>query len=507
MHVRRPNTAPLLCALLGILAACSNPPGGNTGFVGFDLSVAPADTVATTQDASGEDATASTDSTVADTAGGDATAADVKTADASVNDAGTVATDASNLDAGNVVDVTIADAGTGDAAAEKDTTVAQPDTSGNQGGEDVPWGSSSDAGPYDAGQFNYADVTNTGGSTGSGGAGLCIPKISQLNLEKIKVGGKVDIIWFVDTSGSMGQEAVYLNKNINAFATFITAAGVDFRMVLIGKRCTSPNPPKYPICVCGAPPLGGANCANGPQFFHVNQVVNSIDGLAQVVKTYPQWKNFLRKDATKNFVAVTDDNSRDYCNYATKKCIHDTSKTCANSTVCTQGYKGATWFPNAVQQMDAAQFMQSPAVPHGFVFHSIVGYPNKATCKTLATVGQVYLDLTQKTKGAKFKVCETNWAPIFNTLAKNVVQTAKPPCTHKIPLPTGITSAKGVTVNYVAEDDFFNVPPAKNNVCPVNGVGYTLNNPANPTKLTLCNKSCDLLKGGGNIQFDFGCFL
>lgn len=88
-----------------------------------------------------------------------------------------------------------------------------------------------------------------------------------------------------------------------------------------------------------------------------------------------------------------------------------------------------------------------------------------------------------------------------------MVSTAKPPCTHAIPLPASISSAKGVTVNYVAEDDFFNLPPAQNNACGASGINYTMDNPANPTKLTLCSKSCNLLKGSNNIQFDFGCNL
>ncbi|HAN31722.1 MAG TPA: hypothetical protein DCQ06_09020 [Myxococcales bacterium] len=199
------------------------------------------------------------------------------------------------------------------------------------------------------------------------------------------------------------------------------------------------------------------------------------------MQTYPKGKQFLRKDAVKNFVAVTDDNSS------------------------TQW--SSTWFINELQKLDAAMFQKSQDVQHGFIFHSIVGYPNKSQCSTLAQVGTVYLDLTTKTKGEKFKICETNWAPIFQKLAKSVVENVKPPCIHKIPLPAGVKTAQGVTVNYVAQDDFFNVPPATGNLCPANGVGYTLDNPQDPKQITLCTKSCDLLKGGGNIQFDFGCYL
>ncbi|MBP47595.1 MAG: hypothetical protein CMH53_06635 [Myxococcales bacterium] len=360
------------------------------------------------------------------------------------------------------------DSGISDTTAAPDTTVvdsggwASTDTGPK---EDIPWGSSADALSFDSGPTNYGDVQNTSGNTGSGGAGLCIPKISQLNLEKIKVGGKVDIIIFVDTSGSMGQEAKYVSQNLNNFGAYLAGKALDYRVVLLGKDtgCC-----KLQI----QPPL-----VNNPAVYkHVKKAVYSWDGLKRVIDYYPDYQNFLRADATTNFLAITDDESKPMTS--------------------------AQW-----EQQIAG--LQNPGFGPGWVFHSIVAYgpmPSKG-CSTGAKIGQQYLNLTAKSGGVKKPVCDNNWSQIFNDIAKGVVKTAKPPCTHQIPLPAGVKSAKGVTVNYVAEDDFFNVPPAQGNICPGNGAGYTLDNPNDPKKITLCNKSCDLLKGGGNIQFDFGCFL
>ena len=478
----------LICALVSLAFGCgSNAPAYTPFAIGGDATVPPGD-VGTGADGQlttpGDDAVAATDG--ASTGGGDGTSAsDTSAADgAGAADGGATVTDGGSTDpqdGGGVQDSGAQDAGVQDSGVKdsgvqdtgvKDTgTWAAPDTGQP---EDVPWGSSADAKPFDAGPINYGDVKNTGGNTGSGGAGLCTPKISQLPLEEIKKGGQVDIIWWIDTSGSMGQEAKYLNQNLNSFANFIAGSAIDYRVVLIGKSIGS-------IQVCVGPPLGGPGCSGGPTFLPVKEYISSKNGLQRVVQTYPKWKSFLRKGAVKNFVAVTDDNS--------------------------YGQYNANWFISQLQNLDATMFQKTQDVQHGFIFHSIVGYPNKSQCSTLASVGTIYLDLTAKTKGEKFKICETNWAPIFQKLAKSVVENVKPPCTHKIPLPLGVKSAEGVTVNYVAQDDFFNVPPAKGNICPASGVGYTLDNPADPKKITLCNKSCDLLKGGGNIQFDFGCFL
>ncbi len=489
LTTRLVGTLALVTLALVTLPACGSNAPGYTPYVGFDLGGPGLPTDAGPGSDGGRKDTGAAGDGVAVDGAADAAAG---TPDGSASDGGAGSPDSGTPDAGGpdtgagtpdtgagtpdagTPDSGTPDTGTPDAGAPDATwDTGNPNTNTPDAGpSDVPWGSAEDVAPYDAGQFNYGDVQNTGGGTGSGGAGLCIPKISQLNLEDIKKGGKVDIIWWIDTSGSMGQEAKYLNSNLNSFANFIANSAIDYRVILIGKSIGS-------IKVCVGPPLGGANCSGGPKFLPVQEYISSKNGLDRIIQTYPKWKHFLRKDAVKNFVAVTDDNA----------------------------YKSATWFISQLQSIGADQFKKTKDVPHGFINHSIVGYPSKSQCSTLASVGTVYLDLTAKTKGEKFKICEQNWAPIFQKLAKSVIESVKPACTQKIPLPTGVSNGKGVTVNYVAEDDYFNVPPTANNSCPASGVGYTLDNPNNPKNITLCPKSCDLLNGGGNIQFDFGCFL
>jgi hypothetical protein len=473
-------------------------PSGNDTKAGLDTPIR--DTASATDDGgaaldstSNADGVATTDGVVAaDGTGADGTGA-TDTAD---GDDGTVtptdggANEDGGLGDGTIADGTIADGTVTDGAvtdgavtdgAVKDDTTLTPDTAatdlgtktdGNVSGsdsddnpfdDDVPWGSSEDATPFDAGPINYPDAI-----VGSTPPNLCAPQVAELNLKEEKVGGKVDVIWWIDTSGSMSQESKYLNQNINSFATFIQAANIDFRMILVGNG--------FGICV--QPPLGGAGCSNGPQFMHVKQTIGSKNGNQILVSSYPQWKNFLRADATKNFVAVTDDDST----------------------------QSAAWFEQQMVAADPVQFKISPDVPFGFVYHSIVAYESKADCPTIAKKGEVYLQLTAKTGGAKFKVCDTNWAPMFAALAKSVVQTAKPGCEYKIPFPNNVVPNPAIGLSYVAKDDLFAVPKAENNLCPFNGVGFTIDDPVTPSKITLCNASCDLLKGGGNLQFDFGCF-
>ena len=391
--------------------------------------------------------------------------------DGSVEDGGAVEDTGGVQDTGSVEDTgTTPDAGGG----------------GDPFGADVPWGSSDDIEPYDAGPVNYPDA-----GAGSAPPQICTPKVAELNLKEEKVGGKVDVVWWIDTSGSMSQEAKYLNQNINAFAQFIAGANIDYRMILVGNG--------FGICV--QPPLGGPGCTDGPNFHHVKQTIGSTNGPNILVTNYAKWGQFLRPDASKNIVAVTDDNQ-------------STPSSC--STQCSSANGGpiglpcsqckAQWFASELQKADPVNFPQTPQTPYGFTHHSIVGYETKADCPTIAQKGAAYLELTAMTNGAKFKVCDTNWAPIFQTLAQSVIQTAKPGCEYGIPYPNGVKPNPAIGLSYVAKDDLFDVPKAVGNVCPGNGNGFTLDNDANPTKVTLCPASCDLLKGGGNIQFDFGCF-
>ncbi len=421
--------------------------------------------VKTTMDAGAQDAAAS-DTAVADTG-----APDTGVQDSSVQDAG--ASDVGPPDVG-VPDTglpDIKDAGAPD-VGQPDANKPTKDTYVGVFGADVPWGSDPDVSPYDAGQWNY-DIK--GGGTAGPGPGLCAPHMGEVNIEKKVTGGKVDIIIFVDTSGSMGQEAKWTNNQMNNFANYLVQANIDYRVILAeqDKSCCK---------MCILPPLGGNNCGNNPPLFmhHKSIYISSTNGLIKMIQTYNTWSPTLRKDATKNFLAVTDDNS----------------------------YKNAQYFDTEIKKLHAnngGQFLPTKQVPFGYVFHSIVAYNSKADCPTLAKKGTVYLQLMDWTKGAKFKICDQNWTPIFKELAKAVSQTAKPGCTYPMKKPAGVSSASDLIISYHDQKTDFDVSFAKGNTCPPNGVGYIFDNKVNPSQVTLCPASCSKLSGGGDLLFNYGC--
>jgi len=350
------------------------------------------------------------------------------------------------------------------------------DAGGNSSGgfaKDVPWGSKPDAKPFDAG-LNYKDIKDTG-VTGTI-PGLCTPKIAQYDIEDKKTGGKVDIIWFVDTSGSMSTESKWVSSNLNKFASFIAAKKLDYRIVLVGKSTSC----------CKINPLGGF--LQPGTFLHVNKPIYSWDGLRNLVIGYGKkppayvdlFKAFLRPDATKNFVAVTDDESV---------------------------WMKAADFEKKLMTWKHPSNPAGPALFKDYIFHSIVAWGPlaKKGCPTGARIGYQYLALTAKTKGVKAKVCDSNWNPIFDKIAKGVIQSAKPGCTYPIAFFKSETTTNGFDLKYIAKDDEYDIKPATNNVCPANGQGFVYDKWPNPKKITICPTSCQQLKGGGNLVFNHGC--
>lgn len=339
-------------------------------------------------------------------------------------------------------------------------------SSGGGFGGDISWGSSEDSFTVKP-DIDYSELGDTG-TTGTI-PGLCTPKMAQYNIEDKKTGGKVDVIWWIDTSGSMSQEAKWLNSNLDAFAAFLAQGGLDYRMVLVGTGL-------------GLNPQLGKYLAPGT-FLWVKKAIYSTDGLKKISPKGSNYLNdfinFLRPDATKNWVAVTDDNSTQY--------------------------KGSQFD----QDIMAVSVPGNPAVKlfQGYVWHSIVAYGPLASkgCSTGARIGTEYLWLTQKTNGVKGKVCDQDWKPIFADIAKGVIQSAKPGCEYPIEFYKDETTTKGFDLIYIAQDDELTIKHATGNVCPADGNGFEYDKWPNPKKIKLCSSSCQKLKGGGNLVFNHGC--
>ncbi|MBK8999112.1 MAG: hypothetical protein IPM35_25600 [Myxococcales bacterium] len=348
----------------------------------------------------------------------------------------------------------------------------------------------------------------SGGSTGSGGGGgisadAGIPDVSfEYNppdagpddacaaVTASATMPPVDVIWIIDQSCSMATEIAQVKANVNGnFANIIAASGLDYRVIMFANYA-------YPTVarqVCVLPPLGAATCGqnNPPKFFQVNRSIESTDSLSLFMNAtwWAQIKANLRPNAYKAFIEVTDDQS------GTPAATFDTFLL----TGAGAGYFGTT-------------------AKRNYVFHSIVGVnvplgptQPKATvkCTSAVNTGPQYQDLSILTGGLRHPVCDTNYSTVFNNLATNIVQAVAcelltPPQSSD----SGVIDWAKVQVQYTPGG--VGTPatyPQVANAAACTGDGFYYDNPANPTKVTLCPTSCTTVSNDKSAKVDLllGC--
>ncbi len=292
-----------------------------------------------------------------------------------------------------------------------------------------------------------------------------------------------DIIFAVDTSGSMIQEAGFVQAQMNSFSIQIDAANVDARIILLAE---------YPFFVgpgvCIDPPLGSGGCPNSdsnpPKFLHVpDSGIASTDALMRIVEHYPDYSPFLRETAITHVVIVSDDNSA----------------------------------------MSAADFTQQfvSLDPHliDFKLHGIVSSEDpdaacgtgSACCQLAASQGTVYQELITQTGGVEGNLCDQEFQPVFQAVAQQVIGGATLSCTYQIPpAPAGETFDKD-EVNV----EFDNGAGGTLSIGRVDGVddcaavsdGWYYDDPNDPNLILVCPQTCDTIQGfdSASVSIKFGC--
>jgi len=329
-------------------------------------------------------------------------------------------------------------------------------------------------------------------------------------------GGKADIIFMLDNSGSMGEEVSAVQKNMNAFSTAITQSGIDAHVIVISSppaptgatgqgQCIDPTGiacifvPGLTVGglgggllnalgVCIDPPLGKAGaCPTSDEsnpsagFLHVRQSIDSHNALAQAQGTFQSWQSLLRPDAVKTFVVVSDDESR------------------MSAQAFTTWVNGQAVFKSAKWRFSGV-FCETQA----------------ANCYN---IGATYSDLVKQTGGvagnlSNFdpKQVDAQFKTVFDSLADAIVKDAKPvDCHWNIPAPpNGETlDPMAVNVRYTngagATQTIFGVDGAAQ--CTAQFGGWFYDNPAAPTQVVACPTTCSMVQAdlGARINVGFGC--
>jgi len=277
----------------------------------------------------------------------------------------------------------------------------------------------------------------------------------------------VDIIVLLDNSGSMEDEAAAVEANINVnFASVLENTGVDYRLILISRHRRGPREEsgESSTSICVQTPLSGlASCDDAEEpvfsarFFQYSTKVESHDSFDIALDTYELplanddreekfgqaplgWAEWLRPDAKKVFLEVTDDDE-----LLTDEDDDDIED---NEEI------SATEFITRLTTL-APQHFGTDSLHPNFVFHSIVGLAEKAQPTAaylpeepveagkctgndgdVTNSGVTYQELSRMTGGLRFPLCQFDaYDVVFQRIAEDVVLTRGVACDFPIPPP------------------------------------------------------------------------
>lgn len=295
-----------------------------------------------------------------------------------------------------------------------------------------------------------------------------------------------DILFALDNSCSMSDEAQMVQARMNSFSASILSAGIDVNVVVISSYPGS----GYGVCI--EPPLGSGGCpsadTNPPHFLHVNQVVGSTDALDVIQRTYAQWSPMMRAGALKHFVVVTDDEA---------------------DGLRAPGFN--TWL------------LQQGAMYAGYKFHGVIGFatppifclpgPNTPCCDLIEAEGKTYKDLIGLTGGVAGDLCRqaTAFDDVFRAVSTSVITSSKLQCEWVIPPPPAGQSFDKDKVN-VTFQPTGGSPQAIGYAgsaanCPNVAGGWYYDDADHPTKILVCPQTCNIIQadGTGAMDIRLGC--
>ncbi|MFZ6184100.1 hypothetical protein [Nannocystis pusilla] len=268
----------------------------------------------------------------------------------------------------------------------------------------------------------------------------------------------VDIIITIDNSGSMGNEIVGVQDNINVnFAQIIESSGLDYRVIMVSRFG---NDSAESVCI--EAPLGGiaqGGCTNPPnkpvngdRFFHYSVEIGSHNSWCRLLQTLngntddeygfaPEgWQKWLRPDAFKIFLELTDDGV---------ECSYNNISYDDNNNV-NSGLTAATKFDERLIAVAPQHFGDSKE-NRNYKWYSIVGMAYNmpadkpysdvdpivtGKCPTAADNGTGYQTLSNITGALRFPLCDTSkYDVVFQAIANGVVADAKIACDFEIPPP------------------------------------------------------------------------
>jgi hypothetical protein len=349
-------------------------------------------------------------------------------------------------------------------------------------------GASGGAGPdADAGR-------SASGGTGNGSAfdasfdSSCTP----LRAPVVPRASPIDLIWAVDTSGSMLEESAAIQQTINGVVQAVVASGLDTHVVMLAD---------YPLCVSGTSgictpgvcvpaPLGSGMCpadSKPPNFFHHSTVVvGSYDAARLLVEKFGEYRSMLRAASQKHLFVVTDDDSTgsEAGVYADNALRFISDYTKLDPILADSPTRGRVWRMSGLYAFTACP----NAARIGAVWKAIIDQTGGVHADICACPAGQQANCTQAVQG---------WAA---GIATQIVADAQPlECEWGIPpTPPGRTidpTRVGLELTDSATGNstiFRQVADAAG--CDAQRGGWYFDNPVNPTAILACPASCAVVK-------------
>lgn len=197
----------------------------------------------------------------------------------------------------------------------------------------------------------------------------------------------VDIVMALDTSTSMDQEKIALERNISAFIDQMTKSHIDAQITMLAKTSNVTDPHNYGLVV---------NFPKNDRFRIVDQYIHSNDAISHLTNFFAGKYGFpfaLRDNAVVEVIIISDDDGINAANQ-----------------------------PYAKTGNLASEFV-GPA-NKDFAVNAIVGMtpgadPTNPDC-VIANRGEQHIQLSQQTKGSQINLCEKDWSVLMKSLSDTI---------------------------------------------------------------------------------------
>jgi hypothetical protein len=291
--------------------------------------------------------------------------------------------------------------------------------------------------------------------------------------DKAPVAQGVDVIFVVDSSGTMLHALGQLQANIADFVDEFAAAGKDIRVVMI----------------TALDPAGDSPVARDQDKYLFLQA-NVVGGLLfqSAIDQFANYESFLRPTAAVQFVMITSSN--------------DVMSASSFQTAMKSLLGGKDFTQHAIASPSVNGL---PCISESQAWNPLCAFPIPAICAALA-VGRTYNTLAEQTGGEQLSVCKDDWGDLFATLKESVIAATPLPCNFLLPKQMKKIDPEKVSMFYTTgSDPELEVPRAADVRQCEDRVGWYYDDPFAPTVVQLCPAACETVAAGGSVEIAFGC--